>query len=121
MAQCSNSRLAACARASAGSEQILDVHRQIANALPPSVALHLGCAIRSVLIGTDIDPKQVLRRYYRRSIAGTPIIHVRPVVDAQQGAPAVWPKPARQIMLPPLTELMRRSPPQEPDDFGYAP
>jgi hypothetical protein len=97
------------------------IFRQIANALPPTVALHLGCAIRSTLTGTDVDPRQVLRRYYRRSISGTPLIHVRPVVDAKQGAPAVPPKPARQIMLPPLAELMRRNPPQEPDDFRYDP
>ena len=97
------------------------IFRQIANALPPTVALHLGCAIRSTLTGTDVDPKQVLRRYYRRSIAGTPLIHVRPVVDAKQGTPAVPPNPARQIMLPPLAELMRRNPPQEPEDFGYDP
>ena len=97
------------------------VFRQIANALPPVVALHLGCAIRSALTGIDVDPKQELRLYYRRSIAGTPLIHVRPVVDAKQGTPAVPPNPARQIMLPPLAELMRRNPPQEPEDFGYHP
>jgi DNA (cytosine-5)-methyltransferase 1 len=99
----------------------LAIFRQIANALPPTVALHLGCAIRSTLTGTYVDPKQVLRRYYRRSIAGTPLIHVRPVVDAKQGTPAVPPKPARQIILPPLAELMHRNPPQEPEDFVYDP
>ncbi|WP_457090598.1 DNA cytosine methyltransferase [Microvirga sp. P5_D2] len=102
-----------------GSRQA--IFRQIANGLPSTVALHLGCAIRSTLTGTYIDPEQVVRRYYNRTIAGTPIIHVRPVVDAKQGAPAIPPKPARQIMLPPLAELMRRNPPQEPDGFGYAP
>ena len=89
--------------------------------VPPTVALHLGCAIRSTLTGTYVDPKQVLRRYYRRSIAGTPLIHVRPVIDAKQGTPAVPSKPARQIILPPLAELMHRNPPQEPEDSLYDP
>jgi len=102
-----------------GSRQA--VFRQIANALPPTVALHLGCAIRSALTDTVIDPKQVLRRYHRRSIYGSPLIHVQPVVNAKQDATTVPSKSVRQIKLPPLTELMRRSPPKEPDGFARDP
>lgn len=35
-----------------------EVFRQIANAFPPAVALHLGCAIASALTGTEFDPSE---------------------------------------------------------------
>lgn len=48
-----------------------DVYRQIANAFPPVVALHLGCAIASALTGEEFHP-EAQRRYEGRHYVITP-------------------------------------------------
>jgi hypothetical protein len=93
------------------------VFRQIANALPSVVALHLGCAIRSALTGVYVDPKQELRRYYRSYRLAKKPVHTQPGENSERARPAVLPKSARHLALPALKELMRRVDQCEPEDL----
>jgi DNA (cytosine-5)-methyltransferase 1 len=91
------------------------VFRQIANAFPPVVALFLGCAIRSALTGTYIDPRNTLRLYNRSvfrlkkpdaPLAAEQIAMSKPVVRS---------RPSNTSFVP-LQKLRRHSYLQEQDD-----
>ncbi|WP_158555241.1 DNA cytosine methyltransferase [Fulvimarina endophytica] len=78
------------------------VYKQIANAFPPPVARHLGCAIASALTGTTVDPRTYsisqamrplnsLRNRSRRNTASVEAMQVQ--------LPARQPRPTRRLDL----------------------
>jgi site-specific DNA-cytosine methylase len=96
----------------------LAIFKQIANAFPHVVALHLGCAIRSALTGVTIDPKQEIRRFFRNFRLGRKPIHVRPDEYSPQDRPAALPGPVRsstRLLLSTLSHDRDQIGPEERD------
>ncbi|MPR12078.1 DNA cytosine methyltransferase [Microvirga tunisiensis] len=91
--------------------------RQIANAFPHVVALHLGCAIRSALTGISVDPREEMRRYFKRSPFSPKAIHLRSPENGGQITPVALPAPVRSKARLNLSKLSQRGDETGPDDF----
>lgn len=67
-----------------------DVYRQIANAFPPVVAMHLGCAIATALTGTEHRPRDQQRYEGRRWV-------ITPESLRRKRGPIVESRPAERV------------------------
>lgn len=78
------------------------IFKQIANAFPSPVALHLGCAVATALTGEKVDPARHFVHFRRRRVR-LPIDLRRPI--AVTAAPAAEPEASRPRSRIPLEVL----------------
>lgn len=80
----------------AGDEQ--RIFKQIANAFPPPVALHLGCAVATALTGELVDPARHFVHFGRRRVR-LPIDLARKATDVPP-PPRIWTARGRRVRIP---------------------